>query len=105
MGVPILAPEQHWECPSCDYTDVTHYPGTNPVSRMHPCKGLWGLTAPMVLAGHRAEHRLVEREDYIGTEDVRLDGEGRPTMAIVTMRDDGNDTTVFAPTATAALRE
>ncbi len=105
MTVPLLRPEQHWYCPSCNLTDVTHHPANQVVTRMHSCAGLRGLTAPMVLAGHRAEHRLVEREDYIGTEDVRLDGEGRPTMAIVTMRDDGNDTTVFAPTATAALRE
>lgn len=98
MPVPLLnPPEQRWECPSCDLKEVTHE--ARPHTRMHACRGLRGLTAPMVPAGTRAEHRLQEREDYIDKEDVRLDGEGRPTMAIVTMRDDGNDTTVFAPTA------
>ena len=101
MTIPVLRPEQRWECPSCDFTDVTHYAGDHPVSRMHACGGLRGLTAPMVLAGQRAEHRLVEREDFIGKEDVQYDGEGRPVMAVVTVRDEGNDTTVYAPVATA----
>ncbi len=101
MGVSVvmLSPEQRWECPSCDATDVTYE--AQPHTRMHPCRGLRGLTAPMVPAGTRAEHRAVEREDYINGDHVQVDGEGRPVMAVVTTRNDGQDCTVYAPTATA----
>jgi hypothetical protein len=43
----------------------------------------------------------VEREDYIGTDRVLLH-DGRPIMAVVTERNDGEDRTVFAPTATGS---
>jgi hypothetical protein len=59
-----------------------------------------GLTIPMIPAGTKAKVELHEREDYIGTESVRLH-EGRPVMNVITTRDDGQDCTVFAPTATA----
>jgi hypothetical protein len=67
---------------------------------MHACRGLAGLTAPMVPAGTRAEHRAVEREDYISGDLVQVDGNGRPAMAVITTRNDGQDCTVYAPTAT-----
>lgn len=96
--VPILQPERRWACPSCDLTDVTRE--AQPHTRMHACRGLKGLTAPMVPAGIHAEHRAVEREDYINGDLVQTDGEGRPVMAVYTHRDDGIDCTVYAPTAT-----
>lgn len=100
MRVPLLTvPEQHWECPNCTATDVTRTPG--PHTRFHPCRGLRGLTAPMVPAGTRAKVVAHEREDYIGRELVQTDGEGRPVMSIVTTRDEGQDVTVLAPCATA----
>jgi hypothetical protein len=86
-----------WECLSCDLTDVTRVAG--PHSRMHACAGLRGLTVPMVPAGTRGQNVTREREDYIGDEDVQYDGEGRPIMAVQTIRETGEDCTVFAPTA------
>jgi hypothetical protein len=98
VNIPLLAPpEQRWECPSCPVQDVTHE--ARPHTRMHNCSGLAGLSVPMVPAGTRAEHRAAEREDYIGTERVQFDGNGRPVMNVTTIRDDGQDCTVFAPTA------
>lgn len=99
MTAPVLltAPERRWECPSCPATDVTRE--ARPHTRMHNCTGLAGLSVPMVPAGTRAEHRRVEREDYIGGEHVRLDGMGRPVMSVVTVRDEGQDCTVYAPAA------
>ncbi len=97
-GILLEMPARHWECPQCPLTDVTRE--ARPHTRMHVCAGLGGITAPMVPAGAQAEHRLVEREDYIGREAVQLHG-GRPVMAVRTTRDDGEDCTVFAPTATA----
>jgi len=101
VNVPVLNPEQRWECPACTLTDVTHYPADKVVSRMHDCAGLAGLTAPMVPAGTKCKVETHEREDFIGGELVRLDGDGRPVMNHIITRDDGQDCTVYAPTATA----
>lgn len=53
----------------------------------------------MVLDGVKCVVRAVVREDYVGGEDVRYDGEGRPVMAVVTDRDEGQDCAVYAPAA------
>lgn len=98
MEIPILKPEQRWECPNCTVTDVTHE--SQPHTRMHACRGLKGLTAPFVPAGTRCKVEAVEREDYINKEHVTLDGENRPIMRVETTRDEGNDVAVFAPCAT-----
>ncbi len=99
MDVPLLAPEQRWECPACDLRQLTCRGDVH--TEFHHCAGMAGLWVPMVPAGDRAEHRLVEREDYIGDERVQL-YEGRPVMSVVTTRDDGQDCTIYAPTATAS---
>jgi hypothetical protein len=95
--IPLLQPEQRWECPNCEARDVTHE--ARPHTRMHTCRGLKGLTAPMVPAGTRCKVEAKEREDYVGDEIVTYDGEGRPTMAVEVTRDDGNDLAVFPGTA------
>lgn len=94
----ILTPEQRWECPNCAVNDVTRE--AQPHTRYHTCAGLRGLTAPLVPAGTHCKVEAKEREDYIGNERVTLDAEGRPVMAVVTTREDGNDVAVFAPLAT-----
>jgi len=96
--IPILTPTQRWTCPNCPLEEVTHE--ARPHSRFHACKGLHGLTAPMVPAGTKCKVEVKEREDYIGTDVVRLH-EGRPVMSVVTTRDNGQDVAVFAPAATA----
>lgn len=93
----LLASEQHWVCPNCTLTEVTR--DAAPHTRFHACRGLRGLTAPMVPAGTVCKVEAVEREDYVGGEMVQTDGEGRPVASVVTTRDDGNDVVVFAPTA------
>lgn len=97
-AVLLTPPEQHWECPNCDLTEVTRQ--AQPHTRFHACAGLRGLTAPMVPAGLRCKVEAVEREDYIAGDDVQYDGDGRPVMAVVTTRDDGNDVAILAPCAT-----
>lgn len=102
-GAVLLAPpEQRWECPNCPLEGVTREPRAH--TRMHPCRGLGGLTAPMVPAGTRCKVVAVERDDYIAGEDVPLH-DGRPVMAVRTTRDDGEDVAVFAPTAHARVKE
>lgn len=68
---------------------------------LHACPVFAGMLVGLVPEGVRAEARAVEREDYIGREAVQYDGNGRPVMAIETVRDDGTDRVVFAPTAYA----
>jgi len=98
MGAVILTlPPVRWVCPNCPVEDVT--PGSVP-NRFHECRGLAGITAPMIPAGSRSRVRAIEREDYVGQEIVRYDGNGRPIMSVVTERPDGsNDVVVMAPTA------
>lgn len=91
----ILDSEQHWACPNCFRREVTVGAG----NRFHPCPGLAGLLAPMVLDGVRCEVRAVVRDDYVGGEDVRFDGNGRPVMSVVVERDEGQDCVVYAPAA------
>ena len=64
------------------------------------CPKMAFLTAPMVPAGTKAKVTRHERDDYVGRDIVRLDGDGRPVMSITTEREEGQDVVVFAPTAT-----
>lgn len=103
MGGMLLSSERRWDCPNCDATQVTNEP--RPHTPFHSCRGLRGLSAPFLPAGTKAKVEQVDRGDYVGKEEVQTDGEGRPVMAVVTTRDDGQDCTVYAPTATASARE
>jgi hypothetical protein len=100
----LLRPEQRWTCPNCTATAVTHLPPDAVASQFHACRGLKGITAPMVPAGTKAKVEALEREDYLNGDLVTRDGEGRPVMAVETTRDDGNDRAVFAPVAVAGGR-
>ena len=103
MTAVLLGVEKRWECPNCTHTDVTHEPKVH--SRMHMCRGLKGLTAPMVPAGTSCKVEAVERGDWVGDELVTCDGDGRPVMSVVTTRDEGQDCAVLAPCAVASLRD
>ena len=87
--------EQLWECPNCSSVART----VDAKIPMHPCRGLAGLMVPLVPKGTDCKVEAVERGDYVGQESVQIDVNGRPMMAVVTTRDDGQDCTVYAPTA------
>ncbi len=103
MMIPLLQPTQHWVCPNCTHTWVTHE--ATPHSVMHNCRGLKGLSVPMVPEGTACKVEAQEREDYVGKDLVTTDGEGRPVMSVVTTRDDGQDCQVFAPCASVSERK
>lgn len=90
-----------WSCPNC----TAHAATFDAKVPWHDCKGLAGLHVALLPEGTKAKVEAVERGDYIAGEDVRYDGEGRPVMAAVTTRDDGNDVAVYAPTAQLSARE
>lgn len=98
----MLSAEHRWSCPNCDLEQTTYE--AQPHTRFHSCRGLRGLTAPMVPAGARCKVEAVEREDYVGRDTPQIDGEGRPVMAIVTTREDGQDCAVLAPVAIGRVR-
>ena len=96
MIVDLGRVPQMWSCPNCPVTDRTF----GQPNRFHNCVGLAGLLAPLVPAGSDVQVTAHEREDYIGREDVQIDGNGRPVMSVTTEWADGsNDTIAFAPTA------
>ena len=100
---PLISAFTDWRCPTCGKTDRTAE--SRPHTRFHPCPRMHGLSTPMVRAGTAAKLVLNEREDYVNGEHVRLDPERRrPVMSISTVRDNGQDAVVFAPTATASGR-
>jgi hypothetical protein len=101
MNVPLLSTVTRWYCPACKHEDVTTEP--RPHSRMHACPKFGLISVPMLQAGTKAKVEAYEREDYIGDENVQLNADGRPVMKVVTTRDEGEDCTVYAPTATARL--
>lgn len=84
-----------WDCPNCESSART----VDSKTPMHPCRGMAGLMVPLVPEGQDCKVEAVEREDYIGRELVQVDGNGRPVMAVVTTREDGQDCTVYPATA------
>jgi hypothetical protein len=94
MVMPTL-----WTCPNC--RTEARLPMPRPgQTHLHTCPRLRGLTAPLVPMGMSVKVEAKEREDYVGRELVQTDEDGRPVMAVVTTRDNGQDAIVFAPTAT-----
>lgn len=89
-----------WYCPACGKTDRTRE--AQPHTRYHACVKMGGMLAPLLESHISAKTVAVEREDYVGNEKVQTDDGGRPVMAVVTTRDDGEDRLVFAPCATAS---
>lgn len=92
---------QLWYCPNCEAEART----VDASLPMHPCAGIAGLMAPLVLQGTKAKITTNEREDYVGNENVQSDAEGRVVMSTTTERDDGQDCTIYVATAQAAVKE
>lgn len=87
-----------WQCSACNTREGTEI--DPPFSPMHACKGMAGMSVPLVRVAGRVHLKAIEREDYIGNETVQYDGNGRPIMAIVQEYADGHtDATIYAPTA------
>jgi hypothetical protein len=72
-----------------------------PHVRMHSCPSTFGMSFSMIPEGTKAKIVAHEREDYVGKEVVQLGDHGKPIMSVTTERDDGQDVTVYAPTAVA----
>lgn len=97
------AHETRYGCLHCTTSALSRRADT-PVL-IHECAGLGGVSVPLVEVGVKHKIELVERQDYIRGELVQTDARGRPIMAVVTTRDDGQDCTVLAPCATVDARD
>lgn len=103
MAVPLLESWQDWECPNCHTTERTRAlpPGA---SRFHNCPALHDLSAPLVRAGTDCKVVAEERADYLNGEVQATGSDGKPYMAVRTVRDDGEDLAVNAGLAQAEMR-
>jgi hypothetical protein len=103
VDVPILkVPYEDWYCPNCGIAErvAALPPGA---SRFHTCPRLHMLTAPLVRAGARCSVVAEERADYLNGEIQATGDDGRPYMAVRTIRDDGEDLAVNAGLARGRL--
>jgi hypothetical protein len=101
--VDLVPPEQVWVCPYCPVSLRTKGHGTR--TPLHECAGKAGFRLPMLAQGERGDIRVIEREDYVGREDVQVDADGRPIMRAEVEHEDGHsDVYVYAPTARAEVR-
>ncbi len=74
-----------------------------PGTPMHPCSAVAGMTVPLAAGDGSSKVEMVAREDYVGTEDVQRDADGRVWAAVRVTTDDAEHVAVYAPTAHAAL--
>jgi hypothetical protein len=99
MAVVLLDTYQDWSCPNCGLSDRTRPMPAN-ASRFHPCPKLHGLTAPLIRAGMDCKVVAIERGDYLNGSIQRTGDDGKPYMAVETVRADGsNDRAAFAELA------
>lgn len=94
-----------WECPEgCGAAART----VDHKIPHHPCPHHGGVMLPLVRSGTRAAYVPVARPDDVRgdlVQPVRERRRGRLLMAIDTVRDDGYDRSVLAPTARATLED
>lgn len=99
MSAVLLDSYQGWHCPNCGLTERTRPIPAN-AGRFHPCPKLHGLTAPMIRDGVDCKVIALERGDYLRDSIQRHGDDGKPYMAVETVRADGStDRAVFAERA------
>lgn len=104
-GVLLDAAQNNWECPSCARQHVTTPIRDGVQTPLHQCPAHHGAWVPFVPAGMKANLRINEREDYIGTDVPTTDAEGRIIQSVTTEREDGEDCHIFAPQVIKNYRE
>lgn len=98
----LLNNVKHWECPECHKQAVTNE--ARPHTEFHSCPSLRGAWAPLIEAGIKAHLVVNERDDYIGTAIPFVDQDGKVIKSITTIREDGEDCHILAPTVNFTIR-
>jgi hypothetical protein len=88
-----------WYCANCDAEART----VDASVPMHRCGGIAGLLSPLVLRGTNAKTVVNERQDYVGRDVPQTDADGKVVMSTTTVRDDGQDCTIYVPTAQVSM--
>lgn len=102
FGATILSvPPKNWYCPACDKQHVTKI--SDPHSPLHQCPKFRGAWIPFVEAGMDAGFRVNYRQDYLGKDTAITDGDGNVVQSVTTQRENGEDCTIFAPSANVNL--
>jgi hypothetical protein len=94
----VIDAQRRWQCNTCGRLHVTQASTEGVQTPLHQCAALAGTWVPFVPAGSGAVIRVEERQDYIGKDTVFHDTNGRPIMSVYTMREDGEDCHILAPT-------
>jgi hypothetical protein len=102
VSAVLLQGHQDWYCPNCKMTEQTEPMPPNS-ARFHVCAQLHFLTAPLIRAGVRCKVVAEERADYLNGEVQATGDDGKPYMAVRTVRDDGEDLIVNAGVARGYL--
>lgn len=96
--------DRRWQCNACGRQHVTTSSTDGVQTPMHQCAALAGTWVPFVPANSDAVVRVEERQDYIGKDTVFHDANGRPIMSVYTVREDGEDCHIFAPTVNFTIQ-
>jgi len=99
----VIDVDRLWQCNSCGRQHITKASRDGVQTPLHQCVGLAGTWVPFVPAHSDAIIRVEERQDYIGNDMVFHDANGRPIMSVYTMREDGEDCHILAPTTTVTF--
>lgn len=102
MAAALLSPRR-LVCPNACGASAPERRASGPegggAAQLHACRALHGLAVPLVLEGTQAQVRLLEREDYVGSERPTY-AAGRPVMGLQIEREDGTDAVAYAPLVT-----
>lgn len=97
--------DRRWQCNSCGRLHVTQASNEGVQTPMHQCAALAGTWVPFVPGNTDGVLRLEVRQDYVGKDTPFVDANGRPIMSVYTMREDGEDCHILAPTINAIFSQ
>lgn len=96
MSALLLDIWHDYVCPNCSVTERIR-PLPPAAVRMHPCAGLKGILAPLVIQGADCKVVAIEREDFLNGEVQASNEDGTPIMAVSTIYADGHNDLVVNP--------
>lgn len=100
MNAPLTL-HRDWVCADGCPSNARTYDAALP---HHPCHKRGGLMVALIPAGTKAKVTVNARQDYLGGDIPQRDADGRVVMSTTVTRDDGEDCSVYAPTAVLKVR-
>lgn len=100
----LIDVDRRWQCNACGRLHVTKASSEGVQTPLHQCGALAGTWVPFVPAGSTHHIVVKEREDYAGKDTPFTDANGRAIQSVYTVREDGEDCHILAPTVNMTLR-